>query len=252
MARYIKEFPMADYQENTFGKISSYLISQKFTYRQRDGELLFQKGKGFWVAPSFVKVTYSHNTVRLEAWIDAFGDEQGLEGLVGSAAKKPLRKIVAKVEQILQEPGADYVPQEIDEAQNLPATENAQAETPRVVPVSKKEFYKSYAGESFYSNLRITAIVGYVLCGILALTLLANPFGIIDLVIYLTLVLCMHLGKIKGCAIAITVYAACGVVLVLVFSGTLGGWGWLIVGIYSWMTFHNADKRYKKMMQDAQ
>jgi len=248
MARYIKEFPMVDYQEKTYGEIFQYLASQKFEYRMRDGEQLFQKGKGFWAAPSFVKLTYSHNSVRLEAWIDAFGDEQGLEGFVGVAVKKPLQKIVTKIEEILQRPGEDYVPQEIDETQ----TEEAVADVaPRVMPASKKEYYKFYAAESFYYNLRVTAIVGYVLCGISALTLLVNPFGIIDLAIYLTLVLCMHLRKSKGCAIAITIYAACSMALILVSSGTLGGWGWLIVGIYSWIVFNNADKRYKKMMENA-
>ena len=251
MARYIKEFPMVDYQENTYGEITKYLASQKFEYRHRDGEQLFQKGKGFWAAPSFVKVTYSHDSVRLEAWIDAFGDEQGLDGFVGMAVKKPLRKVVTKVEEILQKPGVDYVPQEIEEAQTEEATAETVTEAPQVIPTSKKEYYKKHAGESFYYNLRITAIVGYVLCGLSALTLLANPFGIIDLAVYLTLVLCMHIGKSKGCAIAITIYAACSMVLVLVSTGTLGGWGWLVVGIYSWIIFNNADKRYKKMLGNA-
>lgn len=248
MARYIKEFPMVDYRENTDGAITKYLISQKFEYRMRDGEQLFQKGKGFWAAPSFVKLTYSQNSVRLEAWIDAFGDEQGLEGFVGVAVKKPLQKIVTKIEEILQRPGEDYVPQEINEAQ---IEETATEAAPKAMPASKKEYYKFYAGESFYYNLRITAIVGYVLCGLSALTLLANPFGIIDLAVYLTLVLCMHLRKSKGCAIAITIYAVCSMVLILVVSGTLGGWGWLVVGIYSWIIFNNADKRYKKMLENA-
>lgn len=252
MARYLKDFPMVDTPENTYGEITRYLISQKFVPRNRDGENLFQKGKGFWVAPSFVKVTYFGNIVRLEAWIDAFGEEQGLDGFVGVAAKKPLKKVVACVEQILQRPGVGFVPEEYrNPAVDTQSFASPHPETVQAMPASKKEYFQKYAGESFYMNLRVNAILGYILCGLSLMSLLINPYAIFDTIIYLALVLGMHLGKSKGCAIVITIYAAIWMVVGLIQTGALAGWGWLIVGIYSWILFHNAEKRYRKMVEKA-
>ena len=250
MARYIKELPIVDYPENSYAEIGRYLTSQKFTYRNRDGEVLFQKGKGFWVAPSFVKVSYTRTTARVEAWIDAFGDEQDLEGFVGCAAKKPLQKIVSQVECILQRANTAYLEQKAEEVvPEEPVHAQPEPEIVQQLPTSKKEYYKKYAGESFYMNLRVMAIFGYILCGISLVSLLINPLALVDLFICLGLVLGMHLGRSKGCAIGITIYAAVNTVVMLIMTGTLGGWAWLIVGIYSLIIFNNADKRYRKMME---
>lgn len=245
MARYCKELAVVDYPEKTLAEVRKYLASQKFVYRQCDGEWLFQKGKGFWVAPSFLKVTYSRDTVRVEAWIDAFGSEQDLEGFVGVAAKKPLKKVVTKVEEILCRPGVDYAPT-TGEIEDITETAEPRVETP-VAFVTKKKYFKKYASESFYRNLRVTAIVGYVLCGISVLTAIVNPFALVDVAIYLSLLLGMHLGKSKGCAIGVAAYAILGVVVNLVLNGVLVGWGWLIIGIYSLVIFNNAEKRYKSI-----
>jgi len=241
----MKEFPLVDNPGTISASVDKLLKEKKFVYRNRDGEMLYQKGKGVWVAPQFIKLTFTAQTVRVEAWIDAFGDEQGLEGLVGSAAKAPLKKLVAQVEQILQKVNPDYQP-DLESAEEMDAAP-MEEEPEIIVPATKKEYLKKYAGESFYTNLRVTAIVGYVLCGILALSALANPFALLDVVIFLALVLGMHLGKSMGCAIAITAYSACSMVLLLIATGTLSGWGWLIVGIYGIIIFQKADKRYRKL-----
>lgn len=274
MARYIKELPMVDYRENTFPQIQQYLQSQKYEYLYRDGEQVFQKGKGVWVAPSFIKVSYRSNTVKLEAWIDAMGSEQGLDGVVGVAAKKPLKKAVEQVEQILTRPNGAYAPEEVAPAVctqcgtelkegikfctscGAPVREALDPVTlsavndgfPVGTQVSKKEYYKKYAGESFYRNLKITAICGYVLSGLAMISALTMPLLLLDLAIYLGLTLGMHLGKSKGCAIGITAYSAFSVVYALILTGQLAGWGWLAVGIWGIVIFSNADKRYKKLV----
>ena len=234
---------MVDSRANSYAKIHSFLTSKKYTPRNRDGEDLFQKGDGVWAAPSFIKVVYRGNTVRVEVWIDVMGEEQGLDGVMGWAIKKPLKKLVAQVEQILQTPGAGYVPDSEPEEEALP--EKAEPEV--VVPASKKEYYRKYAGEAFYTNLRVNAIIGYICCGITLVTAVLNPYVIIDAALLLGLLLGMHLGKSKVCAILITIYGAFNVVSSILSVGFPAGWVVLIVGIYSWITFHNADKRYRKM-----
>ena len=245
MARYTKVFPIVDYPEKSYAEVGRYLESKKFVYKNCDGEMLFQKGNGVWAAPSFIKVSYSMDNVRVEAWIDMFGSDEGLEGFAGCAVKKPLKKIVNQVELMLQQANPEYLEQR--EAGTLPEQPMVEQQTPVELPASKKEFYQKYAGESFYRNLKINAIVGYILCGVLLLSALAYPPALLDLAIYLALLLGMHLGKSKFCAIGITAYGALGMVINLM-NGNIGGYLWLIIGIYSIVLFSNADKRYKKMM----
>lgn len=272
MARHIRVFPIVDAPEKTFPQIQQYLTKKGFRRVTRDGEDVFQKGDGFWVAPRFVKVTYFGGYVRLEAWIDAMGAEHGLEGFVGAAAKGPIKKASAYIEQVLTRPGEGYEPQAATQEQageycakcgarlgqrycascgHIPGepipTKGAAEGIPAGVQVSKREYLKKYAGDSFNTNLRTTAIVGYVLCGIQALTILANPYVLADLAICLSLTLGMHLGRSKGCAIGILVYAVVSMLIGLLSSGVLGGWGWLIVGIYGLVIFNNAEKRYKEL-----
>lgn len=250
MARYIQEFPIVEYPEKSYAEIANYLTSQKFEQKNRDGEVVFQKGDGVWLAAGFVKVSYSADTARVEAWIDVLGEDQDLEGFVGSAAKKPLKKNVTQVEYILQRANPEYLERKVE---GIPAAEPmdwkcAPQQELKELPASKKEFYEKYAGEGFYRNLKINAIIGYVLCGIGALTALLNPYGWIDVAIYLALLLGMHLKKSKLCAIGITIYAVLGVAVNLVLNALFAGYLWLIVGIYSVILFNKADKRYKDMM----
>ena len=255
MARYVQVFPIVDAPAVTFERIRSFLASKKFTYRVRDGEQLFQKGDGVWVAPSFIKVAYGPNEVLLEAWIDALGQEQNLDGFVGSAAKKPLKKVVKQVEEILKKPGENYVHVPVEVAAPAQSAEvsqkaDAQSAAPAVIP-SKKEYLRHHAPESFYTNIRINSIIAYVLCGIAGFSALLNPFGWIDVFIYLGLTLGMHLRKSKGCAIGILIYAIFGTVVNLIVNHMLMGWAWLVIGIYSLIVFNNAEKRYKELKKNA-
>lgn len=271
MARYVKDFPMVDDFQNTYPQISRLLHDEKYLPRTRDGEQVFQKGDGVWLAASFVKVTRLGNTVRLEAWVDVWGADQGLEGFAGSAVKKPLKKIVARIEQILTKPNENYVPAP-ETAENsaevkfcnicgTPLTEEDKFCTacgavvvsklyngaPMDKNISKKAFLKQYAGESFYKNLKVVAIIGYVLAGISAIAIFANPAAIIDVVVMLGLTLGMHLGRSKACAIGLTAYGAFWMVYNLVMYGMFSSWGILLVGVYGLIIFAGADKRYKEM-----
>lgn len=82
------------------------------------------------------------------------------------------------------------------------------------------------------------------------ISLLVSPFGLIDSVVFLALTLGMHLGKSKGCAIGMLVYAIFTVIAGLVAYGTFGGWLWIIAGVNALIVFNNADKRYKELTQN--
>lgn len=275
MARYVKEIPAADSQLNSFGRIKQYLTEKGFEYRVRDGEQVFQKGKGVWVVPGFIKVTYHGTMVRVEAWTDINGSEQDLEGFVGSAAKKPLKKHVAQVEAILAERNPDYIPApavaqycmqcgtRIIDGGNfcmqcgspavIPATQAVTPMNSRAasIPadVTRKKYFREYAGDGFNSNIRVIAICAYVMCGLLAVTAIMNPYSLIDALAFFVLTLGMHLRKSEGCAIVILAYSVVGFIFALVYSHSVVGVGWIVIGIYSVMAFHSAGKRWKQRVQ---
>ncbi len=247
MARYERILPMVDSRENTFPKIQQLMKSKKFKYENRDGEMVFRKGDGVWLLGRFVKVTYTGSSVRIQAWVNSMGNEMDLEGFVGSAGKKPLRKLVNQIEQILSVPAAGYTPQAVEEPP-FAAAGNMPVEEKLPEGVTKAEYFKKYAPESFAKNIKTTAIIGYACAGINALLSVAvNPLGLIDSVIFLGLTLGVHLGKSKGCAIGMLVYAIFTVVLGLVLTGTLSGWLWIIAGASAVSVFSNAEKRYKEL-----
>lgn len=246
MARYRKVFPQLDSAADSFARVRQFLESKGFKYRNRDGEQVFQKGDGVWVAASFIKIAYAGSEICLEAWIDAMGAEQDLEGFVGCAAKKPLKKVVVQVESILNTPNPNYVPGVQEEAVEVPAADVAEVQLPE--GITKKEYFEKYAGESFYRDIKIAAIVAYICAGINAVIAIAlNPLALLDSVILVALALGLHLKKSKACAIAITVYAAFVMVLGLVTSGSVSGWMWLVVGVISLIAFKNAEKRYHQL-----
>lgn len=276
MARYFKVFPLVDDPAGTFPDIRSYLNSKGFHETTLDGQKVFQKGDGVWLAARYIRLTYFGGYARLEAWVDVMGGEEGLDGFVGSAPKKSVKKVLPVIEEILTRRNESYQPPEPGEMEpqvfcakcgarqregagycpncgyifGEPVRSPGNANSiPAGVRVTKQEYLKKYAGESFNKNLKITAIVGYVLCGIQALAVLANPYVLIDLAICLGLTLGLHLGRSKGCAIGMLVYFGVSLLLNLLSSGILGGWGWLIVGIYGLNIIRNAEKQYEQLMQ---
>ena len=262
MARYEKILPLVDSREKTFEKIYQLMISKGFKYETTDGESLFRKGDGVWVLARYLKITYSASAVRVEAWVDSMGTEMDLEGFVGSAGKKPLRKIVNQVEAILSAPAADYTPvaanqgpafcaqcgTQLDFDGNCPSCADAAAVRALPEGITLKEYFKNYAGEKFNKNVRTAAIIGYVCVGINALiSILMAPIGLVESAILLGLTLGMHLGKSKGCAIGMLVYSIFTVVLTLVMYGTFGGWLWIVAGGTAVAVFKGAEKRFKEL-----
>lgn len=118
--------------------------------------------------------------------------------------------------------------------------------------VSKSDYLKKYASEPFKKGIKTAAIIGYVLTGILALSILATPLAVIDMAIYLALTLGMHLAKNKLCAFGILGYGIFGCVLNLVLSGAFTGWGWIAVGAYAVSLFNKEEKQYASYMASRQ
>lgn len=277
MARYINEIPVCVDATSSFAAVRAYLESQKFEYIQYQGENVFKKGNGWLVAPTFIKLTYFTNRVRLEAWIKmaplpgVFTGEYGMEGAVGAAAKGAMKRCIPAIEQMLAShairqpapetsestaeesaaPMAENVPQAAE--QTVPAVSAvAQAEDPyqtKPIPagvtVTKGEFRRNYSSDKFKKDIRIVAIIGYVLVGINALSALAFPGVWLDVAVLLGLTLGMHLRKSKGCAIAILAYTGVGCILSLISGNGLSGWLWIFLSIMAIVYIEKVDKQYK-------
>ena len=108
--------------------------------------------------------------------------------------------------------------------------------------VSKEEFIKNHEG--LKKNVKIVAIISYVLIAINALNLLFNFFVIIDIAILLGCTLGVHLKKKKGCAIGILVYGIFSVVVGLLSAGTPTGWMWIVFAIIYLTQFNKVNKEY--------
>ena len=130
------------------------------------------------------------------------------------------------------------------------------AQQPNMPPVgevvSKSDYLKKYSSQAFRQGIKTSAIIGYVLCGIVALTVFVTPLALVDLAIYLGLTLGVHLAKNKICAFGILGYGILGCVLGLIMSGSFTGWGWIALGGYLISLFNKEEKAYNAYMASRQ
>lgn len=136
MSRYSRQFNVSGDPNAIFETARQYLISEGFEYINYEGENVFKKGVGFWVAPRFIKISFSSaNSLFVEAWIKyallpgVYVGEMDLNGFVGVAAKKPLKTIVDNTEAILMNIGCQPV---MNGGAQLPPQQSAPAPTPQV------------------------------------------------------------------------------------------------------------------------
>lgn len=128
MARYRNVLPMYGGGEEAFRQVKGYLESQKFKYVIYRGESVFQKGIGFWKAPTFIRIGFGPGAVLVEAWIKqallpgVFVGEYGMTGFVGCLAKGTMKRCVPEVERILREVAAQTPPPEpVGDPEAVPA-----------------------------------------------------------------------------------------------------------------------------------
>lgn len=279
MARYVRDFTLeASSAEQAFYAVYQYLASEGYTYQQVDGKAVFQKGNGWISGPSFVQISYQPFGVRIEAWVKfallpgVFIGELGVDGMMGVAVKRPLKKRLAQIESTLayyggaamqtpiQTPvqaaqpmvarncsrcGAPIAPNTSFCTQCGQPTEQVQA-TGRVI--SKREFYERYL-PGLKKDLRGVGILCYV-CVVLnsALAMAVSPWMLIDSLLLLGFALGTHLGKSKVCAVLLLILGCVEVLAGIVETGTPSGILWLIAGISAVTVFRKADKQYAQFL----
>ena len=120
---------------------------------------------------------------------------------------------------------------------------------PEGVTVSKSEYRQEYAPAQFYKTVKTNCIVLYVFLGLSAvLSLVSNPFALIEIVAVIGLTVGVHVTKSKGCVIAILVYSCISCILGLVTSGTPSAVLWVILSIGLLVNVNKVDKHYAEVM----
>lgn len=115
MGRTIKEFALPQPMPELMNYAQSYLTSEGYTYKERKGEQVFQKGSGLVTGPTFIKITLINNIVRLEGWMKmallpgVYVGETDLDDFLGCAAKGPLKRRYAYLENMIRSYGGVQV-----------------------------------------------------------------------------------------------------------------------------------------------
>lgn len=241
--RYRREYPLREEPQANFDRIYRYLLSQGFKYMQFQGEQVFRRGNGWLTAPTFVKVVYTADTVRVEAWIKLallpgiFVGEYGLEGKLGFAAKGPMKRAVAWLDQLLSGDAAD------SQAAAAAAGESAGTILPQGGAVTPAQYRRDYAPQRFHKDVKSLCIAGYVLIGISTVSaLVSNPVALVDSVLMLALVLMIHLRKSRSCVIGLLSYSIFNCVVGMILYGMPAGYLWIILSIALHAHFNQADK----------
>ena len=253
MARYVNDIPFGGEPSQIFDEAKRTLEQMGFEYVDYAGEYVFKKGKGVFVAPTFVKLSFIGGIARVEAWIKyvllpgVYVGELGMEGFTGAAVKGTMKKAVAKVEDIVRQ--SEYY---VSPYENVTVEEILGEDVgPMQKAVDLSDYIANFAPEKTRKDIKSIAILCYVCGGLTALVSIAfNPIGLIDAALLIGFALGMHKKYKKGFAIALLVLALYEVIVTLVLTGQFTGWLWLIAGIWAAVTFKNAEKDYKKHLEE--
>lgn len=120
--------------------------------------------------------------------------------------------------------------------------------------VSKKDYINKYATAALRKNINSTA---YLLYGLSVVSLIFNfimaGFSWITLAeigVMVALIVGIHIGKSKVCAILLLIVSIAETVLTLVLSGQVAGWWWIIASIYAVSIFRKLDKEYNSFLMN--
>ena len=128
--------------------------------------------------------------------------------------------------------------------------------TTQAAPINRnitfKEYMETHADPAHLKSIKTSAIICYVCLGISAvIAILFNLLGLIDVVVLGALTFGMHLGKSKGCAIALLVCSILSTVIALVSTGQISGWLWIIASVTAVSAYSKMSKAYEAFKAGA-
>ena len=281
MARYVKDYTIKGQPDELLQKIEDYVVSEGYCITEYDGKTVYKKSSGAINAPSYIRIKYENDILRLQVWIkfpilpNVFVGEYDLQGIVGQEIKGPLSQRVKQIENYIQE----YIEQtekaaqaQVEEAGEVEEEfifcTNCGAKNKKMFAfctmcgqkislpessvikeeyMSKKDFIKKKVPHSLLAELRTASIVLYTSIGIsIILAIFLTPLALRDLGILLGLTLGMHIGKNKACSIVLLCISLFEMILSIAVTKTLGGFLIVAASIWSLSIFIRIDKLYKE------
>ena len=107
MSRYVRDFYGNINPDALYAEINQYMMQEGYTYMNYKGENLYKKGVGMLSAPTFLKVSVTNTSARVEAFIKTaivpgvYAGESGLDSFYGALPKSVLKTRVEVVEGII-------------------------------------------------------------------------------------------------------------------------------------------------------
>lgn len=115
MGRSSTDFILPGRAEDLRPVIESYLFSEGYKAKQLNGELVYQKGDGLMMGPSFFRYLANGNNARLEVWMKyailpgVYAGEIDNNSFVGAAVKGPLKNRVNYIEMMIMQNGGQVL-----------------------------------------------------------------------------------------------------------------------------------------------
>ncbi len=167
MARYISEFNLTKPYEEIYAIVSKYLIDNGYEFRNYEYENVFKKGNNIISTPCFIKISFSDNKMKLEAWHKS---GIGVDVLYGEKMPKKLfNKQLSELESFILGNGAVCITSgkiSLDAGvKDYPSVQQS---------VSKSTFIKNYMSPSLTREFNVSATIFYILS---ACTVLLSLFS---------------------------------------------------------------------------
>lgn len=114
MARYVKDLVLNKPDDFVAFVVNDYLQKNKFEMSDWNGEPAYRAGDAMVEGFKYLKWSYSGGVFHLEAWLKGTaGGEWDLDGMVGALMKKPYKKSLEQLLDVLQQeiPAQNTAPQ---------------------------------------------------------------------------------------------------------------------------------------------
>ena len=130
----------------------------------------------------------------------------------------------------------------------------------KVIPKAKNEelplarYFRKYADRSFYRNLRVLCIAGYLLWVLLTAQAIWAYLPLMEIFLCLVLTILMHVFKSRGCAFALCGYGVLGLAAGVIVSNVVNLTASVALGLgtASLIAFYLEWKKYRKKETQSQ
>lgn len=288
MARYVKDIQFHGDGQSSFNAAAQFLTSNGFEYIVSEGENVFQKGKGIFINPVNIKLTFQGNVVRIEEWMEntiLFGLSIGEIAKTGKVAGiGNLKQFIDELSLVIQQ-APFYQPNNI-QTQNSPfqsfnqpmqqpsglgatclccgsllqpgsqfcgSCGNQQPNIQSVQNITFKEFVDSYALPERRKTLKNISIYFYICAAVNFLVMLISiyPFwGLIDGVVLAGLAFLTQKTRNKIYAILLVVFSIVDAIATMALEMTPAFW-WIVLSIYLVRTLTSAKKEFEQFKSNC-